>query len=85
MIDAISDRPADAETPASPHHASYILRCWTGDVGQIRARLIDVHSGATWPVADLVDLPALVRRLMVPAAPGQREQSVHDSTPASGL
>jgi hypothetical protein len=33
-------------------------------VGQIRARLIDVHSGATWPVADLVDLPALVRRLM---------------------
>ena len=64
MIDAISDRPADAETPASPHHASYILRCWTGDVGQIRARLIDVHSGATWPVADLVDLPALVRRLM---------------------
>jgi hypothetical protein len=84
VTDAITDRPVEPEKSTSPHHASYILRCWTGDVGQIRARLIDVHSGATWPVADLVDLPALVRRLMVPAAPGQREQAGHDSTPASG-
>jgi len=64
VTDAITDRPVEPEKSTSPHHASYILRCWTGDVGQIRARLIDVHSGATWPVADLVDLPALVRRLM---------------------
>ena len=85
MTDAIADEPANLEPPTSPHHASYILRCWTGDLGQIRARLIDVHSGTTWPVADLVDLPALVRRLMAQAAPGQREQSGHDSAPASGL
>lgn len=64
MTDAIPGRPADPEPRTSSHHASYILRCWTGDLGQIRARLIDVHSGVTWPVADLVDLPGLVQRLM---------------------
>lgn len=71
MKDAIADEPADLQPSTSPHHASYILRCWTGDMGQIRARLIDVHSGVTWPVADLLDLPGLVQRLMDRAAPRQ--------------
>ena len=73
MTDAIADEPANLEPPTSPHHASYILRCWTGDLGQIRARLIDVHSGTTWPVADLVDLPGLVQRLMDRSTPEEQQ------------
>lgn len=71
MKDAILGPPLNPEDTASARHASYILRCWTGDVGQIRARLIDVHSGVAWPVANLLELPGLVERLMHQAAPGR--------------
>ena len=84
MKDAIPDPPVDPKKTASPHHASYILRCWTGDLGQIRARLVDVHSGVTWPVPNLVDLPGLVQRLMVQATPDAEEQTADDSAPALG-
>jgi hypothetical protein len=73
MNDNPSHPPPDQEMTTSSHHASYILRCWTGDLGQIRARLIDVHSGVTWPVADLFDLPGLLQRLMDRAAPKEQE------------
>jgi hypothetical protein len=46
-----------------PHYASFVLRCWTSG-GQVRARLIDVLSGASYPVADLQELPSLVERLV---------------------
>ena len=52
--------------PDLSHHASFVLRCWTSDE-QVRARLIDVHSGVTRPLADLAELPGLVRRLMAEA------------------
>jgi hypothetical protein len=73
MTDATAEEPTHLEPSTPSHHASYILRCWTGDLGQIRARLIDVHSGVTWPVADLVDLPALVKRLMDRVVPKEEQ------------
>jgi hypothetical protein len=55
------------------HHASFVLRCWTDAAGGVRVRLIEVHSGVSYPLARLVDLPDLVRRLLVrsPVLPDQ--------------
>ena len=57
-------------TKQSPpfRYISFILRCWTDGQGQLRARLIEAESGVSYPVADLEDLPALVRQLMARAA-----------------
>lgn len=69
-----SQAPAfDSREPEPPHYASFVLRCWTGDLGQIHARLIDVHSGVSRPVSDLAELPGLVRHLIEQAAPDERE------------
>ncbi|MCD6552832.1 MAG: hypothetical protein J7M16_02340 [Anaerolineae bacterium] len=46
-------------------YASFILRCWTDGQGQLRARLTEVDSGVSHPVASLETLPDLVRRLMI--------------------
>jgi len=43
-------------------------------MGQIRARLTDVHSGISYPVTDLADLPGLVRRMMTQAPSGENER-----------
>lgn len=48
----------------APRYISLILRCWTSDEGQVRARLIDVRSGASQIVHDLDDLPGIVRQLV---------------------
>jgi hypothetical protein len=63
----------DNEDLEPPHYMSFILRCWTSDTGLIRCRLIDVHSGSSCPVADLSDLPDLVRRWVIQAVPDQEE------------
>jgi hypothetical protein len=46
------------------HHASFVLRCWTDTQGGFRARLIDVLSGVSYPVAGLIDLETLIEQLM---------------------
>ena len=55
--------PSDDAQVTAPHYASFILRCWQ-DAERVRARLIDVSSGATYPVADLDALPEMVARLL---------------------
>jgi hypothetical protein len=60
-------RPAENQQTEAVHHASFVLRCWIGSDGQIRARLIDVQSGISHPLASLADLPYQVQRLMAPA------------------
>jgi hypothetical protein len=57
-------QPHPAGTPGVPQYASFILRCWTGEGGQIHVRLIDVNTGVGQAVADVADLPQHVRRLM---------------------
>ena len=48
---------------------SFILRCWIDASGEVRARLIDVHSGVGYPLDRLSDLPGLVRRLVLRQLP----------------
>jgi hypothetical protein len=55
--------PSDDAHTTAPHYASFILRCWQ-DAERVRARLIDVSSGATYPVTDLDVLPEMVARLL---------------------
>jgi len=71
MSDTVPTPPFDSEESKSPHYASFILRCWTCETGQIRARLTDVHSGVSCPVTDLADLPRLVRRMVAQAPSGE--------------
>ncbi len=52
------------EKANSYQRTSFILRCWPGASGQVRARLINVHTKQTYPVASLADLPALIERLL---------------------
>ena len=61
-LDADEQHPPDEQD--RPHFASFVLRCWKGESGQVRARLLDVHSGVSHPLADLADLPGLVDRLL---------------------
>ncbi len=73
----------DDEALAPSRYSSFILRCWTGG-GQVRARLIDVGSGASYPVTNLADLPKLVsgvlsRSLPKDAAGAQSERDLATS------
>jgi hypothetical protein len=54
-------------------YVSFILRCWTGEEGQLRARLIDVRTDVGHIVGSLALLPDLVRRLMTNAPPTDAE------------
>ena len=47
------------------HRASFVLRCWIDAEGEVRARLIDAHSGVDYPLARQSDLPGLIRRLLL--------------------
>jgi hypothetical protein len=69
MPDPTQHELSEGHRPEATHHASFILRCWTGAGGQIRARLIDVQSGTSLPVANLADLPEQIRRLMARTTP----------------
>jgi hypothetical protein len=54
----------ESENGSTLWHASFILRCWSNPAGEVRARLIDVRTGVTHPLADLDEIPALTRRLL---------------------
>ena len=64
MPDTTQRRSFEQQPPDPVHYSSFILRCWIGAGGQIRARLIDAQLGISQPVADLADLPEQVRDLM---------------------
>jgi len=64
MTDTDHTQLSEARDPDLPHYASFILRCWIGEQGQIHARLIDVNSGIGQPLADLEELPRQVRLMM---------------------
>lgn len=65
------------------HYVSFIVRCWQDSEAHLRARLVDVNSGVSYPVANLNGLPAVLRRLLhsvfVPA-----EGSDNNSTTEKG-
>jgi hypothetical protein len=61
--DTVLRHPTEGEGTVGPRYASFILRCWTSDGGELRARLIDVRSGISRPLADLSELPGLIRQL----------------------
>jgi len=61
-LGASEQHPPDEQD--RPHLASFVLRCWQGEGGRVRARLLDVHSGINHPLSDLTDLPGLVERLL---------------------
>jgi hypothetical protein len=69
MPDIIQSQPGEDEESFLPDYASFILRCWTNRQGRVRARLIDVHSGVSHPVASLAALPELVHRLVAKDLP----------------
>lgn len=80
MCDTDPVLPFDDEEHPPVHYASFILRCWSSDAGHLRARLIDVNSGVSRPVADLAELPALVGSLLAqipPSQDGVEESDVH--------
>ncbi len=54
----------DSEEVDSPLYASFILRCWTDQCGQTRARLVDVQSGVSHVLNDLDAVPDLVRNFL---------------------
>lgn len=56
------------------YHTSFILRCWQDNGDSLRARLVDVNSGISYPVPDLDKLPELVWHLL---------QQMHFSLPPS--
>ncbi|HNT78021.1 MAG TPA: hypothetical protein PKH77_23655 [Anaerolineae bacterium] len=61
--------PKSIHTPESPEaastrYASFIVRCWQDGEARLRARLVDVNTGVSYPVANLSDLPALLSRLL---------------------
>ena len=60
-------RPRTHGPEDAPQYASFLLRCWAGEGGRVRARLIEVRSGLSYPLADLAGLPSLVQHLVARA------------------
>ena len=69
MADSVHVYPLEDEDLDLSHHASFVLRCWMGKGKEVRARLIDARSGISYPLTDLVELPALVHRLVTETLP----------------
>jgi len=67
--DVDSDIAPDRSESDPPQFTSLILRCWRGEMGQLRIRLVNVNSGVSHLVADLNELPDLVRRQVAPVDP----------------
>jgi hypothetical protein len=67
--------PHDQVDGAQPHYTSFILRCQASTGGRVRARLVNVRSGLSWPVNDLDKLPDIVRRLLAQAAPAAQDEA----------
>lgn len=59
-----TEPPDEGEFPP-PHYASFVLRCRITAEGRVRASVSEVRSGLTRSVADLDELPNLVRRWMM--------------------
>ena len=57
-----------AGTVDDAYHASFVLRCWTDAGDTVRLRVIDARSGVQYPLPSLLDLPALIERLIFRAA-----------------
>lgn len=66
------DNVPGSEDLRAPHYASFILRCRVDTKGKIYARLIDVNSGMSYPVAELAALPEQVRHLVARSLPAPR-------------
>lgn len=73
MKDSIRLRTSPDEKSDLTLFASFILRCWLSGEGHIHARLIDVHSGRSYPLADLADLPEQIRGLVAQTRPGEQD------------
>ena len=66
------------------YRTSFILRCWIGADEQVRILLINAQTGATYPIADLAELPAMLNSL-IPAGlcvPDQDEPPSADEAAA---
>jgi hypothetical protein len=46
----------------SGKHTSFVLRCWVGAQGEVRARLVDVGTGRRYPLRNLAKLPGLIEQ-----------------------
>jgi hypothetical protein len=46
--------------------ASFVLRCVVGSDRQMRAHLLDVRTGNSYPLSDLNKLPQMVELLLKP-------------------
>jgi len=53
-----------AGTLDAAYHASFVLRCWIDAGSTVRLRVIDARSGLDYPLPSLLDLPALIERLV---------------------
>ena len=62
MVDP--NRPPSSHNEEPTHYASFILRCWLGGGERLRARLVDVNSGVSYPVSNLDQLPHLLGQLL---------------------
>lgn len=69
MRHSIQYEPSPEGGPDVTHYASFVLRCWLSEEGPLHARLIDVHSGCSYPLADLAALPERIRGLLAQAWP----------------
>ena len=49
--------------PAGPRYASFILRCWQ-DSASLRARLVDVNSGVSYPIPNLRELLVMLGQIL---------------------
>jgi hypothetical protein len=47
---------------------SFILRCWRNSLGELRARVVDVGTGVSYPLLNLAELPGLIEQLVQPHA-----------------
>ena len=47
-------------------HASFVLRCWSVESGDMRTSLVDVRTGNAYPLADLIQVPELLSHLIAP-------------------
>ena len=68
-------KPHDQTDGAHTYYASFILRCQVSPGGRVRARLVNVRSGLSWPVNVLDELPEIVRRLLAQSAPVAHDEA----------
>ncbi|MEA3396963.1 MAG: hypothetical protein U9R05_05825 [Chloroflexota bacterium] len=60
MVDSARNHDFDPN-----RRTSFVVRCWIDAEGEVHTRLIDVHSGVSYPLARQSDLPELIRRLLL--------------------